>query len=255
MNATNPPQAPHLNPQVPPAIPPILPAPLGTLPEDREGIPNVVSATEAILRQPRRVLFQLRQPGAGRLIGGMLFIALLCSVVYGAVVGSFSMGTQLWAAPVKMAGGLLISAVICLPSLYVFSCMSGSKARLAEVVGLVAGLLMLMSILLVGFAPVAWLFSQSTESIAWMGALHLGFAFIATGFGLRFLAAGFSHSQARSNAGLNLWIIVFCLVLLQMTTALRPLVGRADHFLPTEKKFFLNYWVECLRHPETASPD
>ena len=89
--------------------------------------------------------------------------------------------------PVKIAGGLLISALICLPSLYIFTCLSGSQARLAEMFGLVGGLLMLMTILLIGFAPVAWLFSQSTDSVAWMGALHLVFWFIATFFGLRFL--------------------------------------------------------------------
>ena len=128
----------------------------------------MLAAIECILRQPRRVMFQLRQPGAGRLIGGMLFVAVVCSLVYGVVVGTFSGGDQLWTAPVKIAGGLLVSALICLPSLYIFACLSGSQARLVEIVGLVAGLLMLMTILLIGFAPVAWLFSQSTSrSTGW----------------------------------------------------------------------------------------
>jgi hypothetical protein len=240
---------------VSPGIPPQIPAgtsyssallPLGENPSEREVIPNVVAATEAILRQPRRVMYQLRQPGAGRLILAMILVAILCSIIYGVVVGSFSLGVQLWAAPVKITCGLLFVAVICLPSLYIFTCLSGSQARLAEICGLVAGLLMLMTILLIGFAPVAWLFSQSTESVAWMGALHLIFAFVAAFFGLRFLQNGFSHSKARSSAGLNIWIVVFLLVILQMTTALRPIVGKADTLLPTKKEFFLTHWGECL---------
>jgi len=134
-------------------------------------------------------------------------------------------------------------AMICLPSLYVFACLSGSRARLSEIFGLVCGSLMLMTILLIGFAPVAWLFSQSTH---WMGALHLVFAGIALLFGLRFLENGFSHSHARSTAGFNLWVIIFVLVVLQMTTALRPIVGTAETFLPTEKKFFISHWSDCL---------
>ena len=245
---------------VPPRIAaghPAAPAPqsLGEDAEDRVPVPNVVSAIEAILRQPRRVMYQLRQPGAGRLIWLMLMVAIVCSLLYGLVVGTFSMGAQLWAAPVKVAGGLLLAALICLPSLYIFTCLSGSEARLAEMGGLLTGLLMLMTILLIGFAPVAWLFSQSTESVLWMGALHLVFWFIATFFGLRFLEAGFSHSRARSTAGLNIWIIIFMLVAVQMTTALRPLVGSADTFLPKEKKFFVSYWGECLRSPLSGSPD
>ena len=164
------------------------------------------------------------------------------------------MGAQLWAAPVKVTLGLLISALICMPSLYIFACLSGSEARLAEICGLVAGLLMLMTILLIGFAPVAWLFSQSTESVAWMGALHLVFWLISTLFGLRFLKTGFSHSEAHSAAGLNTWMVIFMLVVVQMTTALRPIVGKADTFLPQEKKFFLTHWGDSLRSSAQGQP-
>ena len=234
-------------PPLTPSIPPIRGLqPLGDIPEEREPISNIVTAIEAILRQPRRVMFQLRQANSGRLIIWMLAIAVICSLIYGVVVGTFSMGDQLWAAPVKIAGGLLFATLICLPSLYIFTCLSGSQARLAEICGLVAGLLLLMTILLIGFAPVAWLFSTSTQSVNWMGALHLIFWFIATIFGLRFLSSAFAHSRARSAAGLNTWIAIFVLVVLQMTTALRPIVGKSPNFFPTEKKFFLTHWADCL---------
>src|SRR6266487_1730729 len=129
-------------PSNPPAIPlsqlsTLGPAPgaPGANPDDQLPITGFVAAFEAILRQPRRVLFQLRQPGAGRLIASMLAVSMLCSLVYGIVVGTFSGGTQLWAAPLKITSGVLISVLICLPSLYIFSCLSGSAARLVEVFG------------------------------------------------------------------------------------------------------------------------
>jgi len=247
MNDMNPPSP------IPPQIPPSTSLPLGPGqrppgddPAEREPIPGVVTAIECILRQPRRVMCQLRQPGSGKLIAAILFVAVVCSLIYGAVVGSFSGGVQWWAAPVKIAAGLLISALICLPSLYIFACLSGSQARLAEIFGFVSGLVMLMTILLIGFAPVAWLFSQSTESLCWMGTLHLLFAMIAMIFGLRFLSGAFAQTNARSQAGLSTWIIIFVLVVLQMTAALRPLVGTSDTFLPTEKKFFVSHWFNCL---------
>jgi len=236
---------------VPPQIPPVISSggarQLGDDPLERVAIPNIISAIEALLRHPRRMMFQLRQPGAGKLIAAMLFISIACSLIYGVVVGTFSGGQQLWIAPVKIAAGLMISALICLPSLYIFTCLSGSHARLSEIFGLLAGMLMLMTILLIGFAPVAWIFSQSTESLAWMGTLHLVFWFIATIFGLRFLQAGFSHSNARSHTGFHTWVIIFLLVAVQMTTALRPILGTADTFLPTEKQFFLSLWGDCLK--------
>ena len=249
MNEQNP-----VPPQIPPTIPPRIPTAgtsgsvlqLGDDPAERVPISNVVAVIDAILRHPRRVMFQLRQPDAGKVIVMMLLVSVVCSLVYGIIVGTFSGGTQLWAAPVKVAAGLMISALICLPSLYIFTCLSGSQSRLVEICGLLAGLLMLMTILLVGFAPVAWIFSQSTESLAWMGTLHLIFWFIATIFGLRFLEAGFSHSKARSHGGLYVWIVVFVLVAVQMTTALRPILGTSNTLLPTQKEFFLSHWTDCL---------
>jgi len=269
-NAPTPPQFPQNTPPVPPLqsappvppMPPVTsyaPKPLGENPEERVPITSPIQAIEAILRQPRRVMYQLRQPGAGALMLYLMLIAILCAVIYGVVVGTFSMHDQLWIAPVKIAGGLLFATLICLPSLYIFACLSGSQARLAEIYGLVMGMLMLTTILLIGFAPVAWLFSQSTESPNWMGTLHLIFWFIAALFGLRFLNNAFSHSHAKSNAGFNTWVVIFMLVVVQMTTALRPIVGSPntkEPFFPTEKKFFLSYWADCLgMNPNRPNPE
>lgn len=248
MNESNPNSPAMPSPALSNLPPPIHGArPLGEDPTEREPITNVIGTIEAILRQPRRLMFQLRQPGGGKLIAGMLIVAILCSAIYGVIVGSFSGGEQWWAAPAKITSGLLIATLICLPSLYIFTCLSGSQARLVEIFGLVAGLLMLMNILLIGFAPVAWLFSQSTNHVAWMGFLHLLFWGISTAFGLRFLQAGFAHAKARTNSGLNTWAIIFLLVVLQMTTALRPFVGTADDLLPQEKKFFVTHWLDCMK--------
>jgi hypothetical protein len=244
----------ELNP-IRPAVPPVplsdstQAIPLGTNPAERESILGFAPIIESLLRQPRRVMFQLRQQSQAALIGKLLVLAALCSLIYGLVVGTFSLGNQLWAAPIKISLGLLLAAFICLPSLYIFSALGGSEARLIEVVGLMAGLLALSTILLIGFAPVAWVFSQSTQSVPAMGALHLLFWFIGTAFGLRFLYNGFKHLGSRSPGGLFIWMIIFLLVALQMTTALRPIVGQGKTFLPalTEKKFFLNHWADCMK--------
>jgi hypothetical protein len=219
---------------------------LGELESDRQPIASLVMAIEAVLRDPRRVVFQLSQPRPGRLRGNFLAITLVSACVYGLVVGTFSGGAQLMAAPVKIAAGLLLSAVICLPSLCIFSSLSGARARLGEVCGLLAAFLALMTILLIGFAPVAWVFSQSTDSVAAMGGLHLFFWMIATGFGLRLLERGFHHFGARLGL-MRVWTIIFLLVALQMTTALRPLVGTAKTQLPETKQFFVAHWMEFLK--------
>jgi hypothetical protein len=242
----------NLNPLSAPPTIPTTPTyttalPPGENPGDDIPVTGFFSAVEAILRQPRRVIYQLGRSSPTSLIAALLVIAIFSTGLYGLVVGSFSMGSQIWAAPAKLIIGMLICGFICLPSLYIFSCLSGSEARLGTVFGLLAGSLALMTILLIGFAPVAWVFSQSTSSPVMMGALHLVFWFVATMFGIKFLFNGMHYLRLRSEGGLRIWTIIFVLVMIQMTTALRPLIGPSTAtFLPQEKKFFLSHWADSL---------
>lgn len=210
-------------------------------------IKGPADCVEALLREPGRILFQLGQKDGPRLVATLLGIAAVCSLIYGSIVGLFSRGEQIYFAPIKIAVGLLLSGLICLPSLYIFAALGGSKARLADVLGLLAGLLALSSIMLIGFAPVAWIFSESTQSLAMMGALHFGFWFIAVYFGLKFLNAGFRRTEMRASEGVSVWMVIFVIVALQMTTALRPILGTANTALPEEKRFFLAHWADNLR--------
>jgi cytochrome b len=244
--------------QTPPQLPPQMQYPSPLPPEDpaeREPINGIAAAIESILRQPKRVHHALKQSGAAGVIGAMVLVAILCALIYGVVVGTFSRGDQLWIAPLKIAGGMVVAGIICLPSLYIFACLSGSRAKVSEMAGMVAGMLLLTTLLLVGFAPVAWLFSESTNSPGWMGFLHLVFWGIATIFGMRFLSAGFAGTQARSNAGLNVWAVIFILVCLQLTAALRPIIGQSDAVFPgaTEKKFFIKHWMDSLNKEANTS--
>src|SRR5579862_641079 len=222
-------------------VPPRAPSP------DDVPVRGLLAGLEALIREPRRVMVQLSGPRAGALVRNMFIAAALCYLFYGVVAGTYARGTQLWAAPVKIAGGLVFSALICLPSLYIFACLAGVRARLVEVAGLVAGLTAILALLLVGFAPVALVFSTSTDSLPAMGALHIVFGLVAYFFGARFLSAGFTHFKAVSRAGLKFWMILFLLVALQMTTALRPIIGTSDTILPKEKKFFLVHWTDCVK--------
>jgi hypothetical protein len=38
-----------------------------------------------------------------------------------------------------------------------------------------------------------------------------------------------------------------------MTTALRPVLGQSDQFLPGEKRCFLSHWMEYLKQGEDAA--
>jgi hypothetical protein len=222
-------------------VPP-LPTPPPPLPPDA----GLGLLLETLLKRPAQIIELLQQNGGGRCASWLAAASLLALAAYGLVVGTFSGGDQLVAAPLKISLGATFSLLICLPSLFIFSCLTGAEVTLRGMTGILCAVLALTSMLLIGFAPVAWVFSESTESVAFIGALHLIFWLIALGFGLRLLRHFMDVLRVRDRFHLKVWAFLFILVSLQMTTALRPIVGTSPHMLPTEKQVFLEHWWNSL---------
>ena len=201
---------------------------------------------EALLKRPAALVYELVEARSPRIAVLLLAIAVACSLGYGLVMGAFTGGQQLWAVPLRVAVGSLLSALICLPSLYIFTSLSGGRQTLRQSTGLLLAFLALQGTLLVGFAPIAWVFAQSTSAIAFMGGLHLVFWGIATAFGLRLLLTAFGFLNRRRMGILKLWVVLFVVVALQMSTALRPLIGEPRPGWLQDKKFFITHWLDCV---------
>jgi len=235
----------HMNPPPIPSKPPPLFANNFVF-EPMPNAENPISLLENLLKHPGRVVHELHQKQAPILAGWLFIFGIIGIAIYGTVVGAQSGGTQMWIAPAKLGLGTLLAVLICLPSLYIFTCLGGIDAQLRSVCGALCAAICLSSVLLIGFAPVAWIFSQSTDSIAFMGALHLLFWVIGIRFGLRLIDAMGRFLGARSKGHLRIWSVIFILVCFQMTTTLRPIIAPSKTFLPTEKKFFLAHWFDSI---------
>ena len=175
-------------------------------------------------------------------------ISMVSLTIFGLVVGSFSWGNQIWAAPLKIVFGLMFSAAICLPSLYIFACIGGLNAKFNSVLGMLCSMMALSGLLLVGFAPVVWLFSVSSTSAVFLGVMLIVLWSISAGFGFSLVFRA-GRAMGMTNTGhLFVWCLIFLLVTIQMTTTLRPIVGESELlFNFTEKKFFLEYWSEQMK--------
>jgi hypothetical protein len=213
---------------------------------------------ESLLRQPTALARRLGDPEhkAALKLGAL---ALGSAAVFGLVLGTFAMHEQIWAAPVKITAGLLVAGLICFPSLYIFGLLSGARVSAAHLSAILAGTLALAGLLLLGFAPAIWIFTQSTNSLGFMGMLALSAWGVSLGFGIGFLSRALAASGATKSAPFFVWSVIFILVTLQMTTSLRPILGRSDKFLTTEKRFFLQHWAETidesLEEPISAKPN
>jgi hypothetical protein len=215
--------------------------------DQQEPLPNqptIKDLFEALLRRPIELArHKACDEGATLLRFGI--IAASSILIFGIVLGSFAYGQQLWAAPLKLGAGLLFAGFICFPSLYIFSSLAGSGASMLRMAGLLTGMLALSGLLLLGFAPAVWIFAQSTTSFGFMGFLAISSWLIALAFAFRFLKLALRETGATQSLPLLVWITIFLLVTLQLSTTLRPILGKSDRFLTPEKKFFLQHWGEA----------
>jgi hypothetical protein len=236
----------------PQAIPSSSPPPLDPPLPDQ---PDIRTLVEALLRRPHALVVHLGRSdqGAALTFGAL---ALGSFLLFGLVLGCFAKHEQLYAAPLKIATGLLISGAICFPSLYIFTTLAGGRVSLGQLAASLAGSLALAGLLLLGFAPAIWIFAESTDSFGFMGVLAVGSWLVAFTFALRFLRTMAMMSGGTQAGPLRIWSFVFLLVTLQMTTSLRPILGRSDDFLTSEKKFFLQHWSEYFGKslPKPADP-
>lgn len=198
---------------------------------------------EALLRRPRELAAHamLDTPAT---LGKLALLAIGAITVFGLVLGTFAWQDQIWAAPLKLGAALIFAAIICFPSLYIFACLAGATSSAARLATLLTAMLALSGILLLGFAPAVWIFTQGTTSFGFMGLLAIGSWLIAFLFGYRFLSTALKVHGATQSGPVFIWSMIFLLVTLQLTTSLRPILGTSDRFMTTEKKFFLQHWSE-----------
>ncbi len=203
---------------------------------------SFIEIVDALLKSPESVVNRIKVGEFKKILFSLLVIFIICHVIYGLIVGSYS--GNWFISPIKIVGGVTLSVLLCYPSFYIFSCLSGANITPSQAFSLLAGGLALTSILLLGFAPVAFIFTFSIKTISFMGIVHILIWAISIYFGLRYIINGLIHMDSRKNDNfITIWCIILVLTMLQMTTTLRPIIGESDILLTSEKLFFMEHWL------------
>jgi hypothetical protein len=79
-----------------------------------------------------------------------------------------------------------------------------------------------------------------------MACLHILLWFVALAFGLRLLSKSAVIAWGAATSNLGLWTCIYIIVCLQMMTAVRPIIGTSEDFLPQQKEFFLAHWLRVV---------
>lgn len=209
-------------------------------PLDEVGIGAVL---DALLRSPASLLATL---GEGRAWGATSFVAVASLVATGLAIATWSGGLQLALVPLKLIALTLVTAMVCLPSLHVLTALGGGAQPVRETASALAMGMALAAVLGIALAPIAWVLSAATSSLALAGTLYLVVLLVAVSLGLGLVRRALRAGTSAPLRGLGAWSFLFILVALQLATTLRPLVGPFDGVWLAPRVFFLEHLVDCL---------
>ncbi len=196
---------------------------------------RLLTCATALLRDPVALIDDPDPRAAlGRLAGPLLGITALGAGVFGAVVGSYRGGLQLFYAAVKMPALLLLPVVLSLPAIRAFLRaseleVSAPWVALAALAGTARA-----AILAAALGPVLWLYYSITPDY------HAAVMAMVVGLGLAGLPGIGTVLRALPSGGSQRWLAAAgAAVILGLTTAqsgwlLRPFIAR-----PTAEVAFL----------------
>ena len=169
------------------------------------------------------------------LIRYYLLRAVLFSAIVGAVLGSFSFNLQILAGAVKAPVLLIGSLVICLPALFTFNVLLGSRLSFMQTLAVVAVSTFLLSTVLVSLAPIMLFFIICTTSKQFVILLSVIMFSTAGLFGVLLLWNAMGYLTVRSgrryDSGIvKAWAIIYAFVGTQLAWILRPFIGEPEQF-------------------------
>jgi hypothetical protein len=185
-----------------------------------------------IIRDRESFLEELNQGVALKEKSVSLLLAnLALFAIYGLIIGAFHSVPQAFSSAIKLPILYMLTLIICFPALYIFSTLFGGRKSISQYFVLLLSSMAVISVLLLGFAPVTIFFMITAPDYLFFKLLNV-IIFAITGFvGLKFfyqsmqvVADEAEGKETRINI-LKAWIILYAFVGSQLGWILRPFFG------------------------------
>lgn len=178
--------------------------------------------------------------------------------IYGGIIGAFHSPLQVISSAIKLPALYLITLLICLPTLYIFNVLFGSKQTISQHFTFLLTAVSVIALLLCGFAPVTLFFLITVNDYAFFLLLNVAIFALTGIIGVSFLyqvmkpTEDISKDQAvkvRTNI-LRFWLVLYGFVGSQLGWTLRPFFGSPGEFVlfrAREGSFFSGVF-NALKH-------
>ncbi len=198
-----------------------------------DSLAQELAITETILRSRHQFFNEIRDNiGLWEKTRAMAISSIVLMALYGAVMGSSHSLWQAISSAIKLPLLFLITAIICVPTLYFFNILFGAKQTLSQNLALILAPITVTAILLFSFAAITLFFMLTTSQYQFFKLLNVLFFAISGGIGVLFLVQGMRTVSATEESGsftrqlvLIFWIGIYAFVGSQMAWTLRPFIG------------------------------
>lgn len=178
---------------------------------------------------------------------------LMCSsgflALYGMIIGSFSGGLQILVSGVKLPALYLLTLAICLPALFFFEVIAGSKRSFLQYLVLLLAAMGAIGVMLLGFAPITLFFRLSLSDYYFFQLLNVMILGIVSWMGVQIFYRGMvaineeaGQALERRMVAMRLWLGIYGFVGCQLGWTLRPFFGDPGQpfqlFRDLESNFF-----------------
>jgi hypothetical protein len=170
-----------------------------------------------------------------RMISYFLLWSVLFSAAFGAVLGVFSYDLQIFAGAIKSPFLLWGTLGICLPALFTFNVLLGSKLSFKQTTAVLAMTTYLIATVLVSLCPIVLFFIICGSSESFIILLTVISMTISGTFGVSLLWQAMMYLTKRvgstyNHAIIKSWTIIYMFVGTQFAWVIRPWVGTHGQF-------------------------
>lgn len=219
---------------------------------------NYFSTVFSLLRDRKEFLEEVHEGvKLSSKISSLMLSSFCFFALYGAIIGTFHSPLQSLSSAIKLPALYLITLLVCLPTLYIFNVLFGSKQSIAQHFTYLLTAVSVIAILLCGFAPVTLFFLITVNDYNFFLLLNV-LIFALTGIlGVSFLyqimrpmadSEPGAGTKVRTNI-LRFWLCLYGFVGSQLGWTLRPFFGspgQFELFRPREGSFFSGVWNALL---------
>ncbi|MBW4690776.1 MAG: hypothetical protein KME27_03315 [Lyngbya sp. HA4199-MV5] len=219
---------------------------------------NYFSTVIALLRDRKDFLAEIYDGiGLKSKITALLISSSCFFALYGAIIGAFHSAPQVASSAIKLPALYLLTLLICLPTLYIFNALFGSKQTIGQHFTYLLTAVSVIAILLCGFAPVTLFFLITVNDYSFFLLLNVAIFALTGVLGVSFLYQvmkpidedGASQSVKVRRNILRFWLVLYGFVGSQLGWTLRPFFGspgQFELFRAREGSFFSGVWNALL---------